>query len=91
MSTTQATIIVPSNPADQKTILDAVKEADACLVRVAGEKEQIKAIVEDLHTKFPDIGKKHINRMIRTYHKQNFNVVEAESEDFSALYTTIVK
>lgn len=86
-----ATIIVPSNPSDQDKILDAVKEADACLIRIAAEKDQIKAIVDQLHEDFPDIGKKHINKVIRTYHKQNFNVVEAESEDFSTLYTTIVK
>jgi len=84
-------VIVPSNPADQKAILDAIKEADNSMVRIEAERDNIKAIVEDLAEKYEGLGKKYIRRMIRTYHKQNFSTIEAESEDFSKLYTTIVK
>lgn len=85
-----ANVIVPSNPADKETILNAIKEADACLFRIESEKDQIKAIIEKLDEDFPDLGKKYINKMIRTYHKQNFEVVAAESDDFIELYTAIV-
>jgi len=86
-----STVIVPTNPADQKIILDAVMEADKSLIRIAGEMDLVKKIVEDLTEKFPDISKKYFNKMIKTYHKQNFNEITEESEDFSDLYTTIVK
>lgn len=89
--TVVSTVIVPTNPADQKIILDALMEADKSLIRIAAEKDLVKTIVEDLTDKFPDISKKYFNKMIKTYHKQNFNEITEESEDFSDLYTTIVK
>lgn len=89
--TTTTTIIIPSNPADQKQILDAIKEADESLFKIEGERGQIKAIIDALADKFPDLDKKNIRRMIITYHKQNFAIIDAESADFAALYTTIVK
>lgn len=85
------TIVIPTNPADQKTILDAIKEADSSMIRMAAERDLIKNIIDDLHEKFPDLDKKYIRKMMRTYHKQNFTEVETESEEFSNLYTTIVK
>lgn len=84
-------ITVPSSPADLKHILDAIKEADGSLLRIESEKDQIKAIVEDLVEKFPDIGKKHINKMIKVFHKQNLTVLTGEMSDFEKLYTAIVK
>ena len=89
--TVTSVVVVPTNPVDQKAILDAVKEADVALISAAGYRSQVKAIVDKLHGDYPDIGKKYFNRMIRTYHKQNFSVIETESEDFSELYSTIVK
>ena len=84
-------VIVPSNPVDQQTIFDAIKEADNSFFRIEAEKDQIKAIIEDLNEKFPDLGKKYIRKMMTTYHKQNFDKVAAEMDDFETLYTSIVK
>ena len=83
-------VIIPSNPVDQKTILDAVKEADNSMYRIESERDQIKVIVDDLAEKFPDLNKKYLRRLIKTYHKANFNVVEGENADFALLYETIV-
>jgi hypothetical protein len=84
-------IIIPTNPADVKTIFDAIKEGDNSMIRIAAEKDQIKAIIDDLAEKFPDIGKKHIRKMISVYHKQNFPVITTDSEDFAELYESVVK
>lgn len=83
--------VIPSNAADQKIILSAIKEASDCMLRMESEKEQIKAIKEDVAEKFPDIGKKHIGALIRVYHKQNFSVVEQETNDLIELYKSVVK
>ena len=91
MTTTISQIVVPSNPADQKTILDAVKEADDSMIRISAERDQIKAIIDDLHEKFPDLNKKYIRKLIKTYHKQNFDKEVGELEDFTQLYEAIVK
>lgn len=84
-------IVIPTNPADQKTILDAVKEADDCMLRIESERSQIKAIIEMLSEKFPDLDKKYFRKMIRTYHKNNFDNEVSETSDFQTLYETIVK
>ena len=48
MATVTKTIVVPSNPADQKAILTALKEADDCMIRIESERDQIKAIIENI-------------------------------------------
>lgn len=90
MTTQTPQVIIPSNPVDQKTILDAVKEADNSMYRIESERDQIKAIVDALAEQFPDLNKKYLRRLIKTYHKQNFQTVEGENEDFALLYETIV-
>jgi hypothetical protein len=86
---TKQTVIVPSNPADRKTILAAIKEADNSLIRIDSERDQIDAIVDDLNEKF-DLPKKQIKKLIATYHKQNFTEFELETSDFSKLYEAII-
>lgn len=90
MSVTPAPNIIPSNPADQEAILDAIKEADESMIRIDAEKDQINEIIEELHEKY-ELNKGLIRKMIRTYHKQNFTKVEQESEDFLQAYETIIK
>ena len=82
--------IVPSNPKDCEVILDAIKEADSSLIRIDSEREQIAAIVDEIHEKF-ELPKPQIKRLISTYHKQNFDVLEQELDDFQQLYEAIVK
>lgn len=81
--------IVPSNPADLKAILVAVKEADASLIRIASERDQISAIVDDLHEKF-DLPKGQIKKLINLYHKQTMSTFEQEFADTIELYQAVV-
>ena len=82
------TVVVPSNPADLKTINSAIKEISDCYVRMASEREAIKDIVDDLSEKF-ELPKKFINKMGKTYFKQNFDKETVEHEDFVDLYTAV--
>ena len=84
-------VIIPTNPADKKIILDAVKEADNCLFRIESERDQVKAIIDSLDEQFPDLGKKYIRRLITTFHKQNIDKLTSEQEDFVQLYEAIVE
>jgi hypothetical protein len=90
MTTEVSQVIIPSNPVDQKIILDALKEADDSMYRIESERDQIKAIIDTMYEKFPDIPKKYFRRMMKVYHKQNYQVVEGEHEDFTTLYSAIV-
>lgn len=83
-------VIIPSNPADKKIILDAIMEIDASMIRIAAEKDQIKSIIEATLEKYDGIDKKYIKKMAQVYHKQNFSQVQGDNEDFVELYSSIV-
>lgn len=84
-------IVIPSAPADQKKILEAMKEASDSMLRIEAEKDQIKAIISSLDEDFEGLNKKYIRKLISTYHKNNIDKQIGESEDFQELYAAIVK
>ena len=87
---TTKTIVIPSNPAELKTIQAAVKEMSDCMIRIQSEKEAMKDIVEDLNEKY-ELPKKFINKMARVYFKQNFDKETVEHEDFADLYVAVTE
>lgn len=84
------TIVIPSNPAELKTIKDAIGEANDCMIRITAEREAIKDIVDDLAEKY-ELPKKFINKMIKIYHNSSFDKEASETEDFMELYTAVTK
>ena len=83
-------IIIPSNPAELKTIQAAIKEMSDCMIRIQSENEAMKDIVEDLAEKY-ELPKKYIKKMARVYHKQNFDKESVEHEDFADLYVAVTE
>jgi len=81
-------IVIPSNPAELKTIQAAMKEMSDCMIRIDSEKEAMKDIVEDLNEKY-ELPKKFISKMARVYHKQSFDKESVEHEDFADLYVAV--
>ena len=83
-------VVIPSNEADREKIMKSIEAISDSMTRIEGEKnwikEEIAAVSEA--TKIP---KKFLNKLARTYHKQNFDNVMKEVEDFEALYDVIVK
>jgi hypothetical protein len=73
---------------DRKKIRDAMQEASNSLIRIDAEKDLIKNIVEDLNEAF-EIPKKTLSKMIKVYHKQNFQEEVASHDEFETLYETI--
>jgi hypothetical protein len=82
-------IVVPTSAADRKDIKIKVKEATDCLVRIGGEKEQVKAIVELVSEKYK-LPKAFVNRLIKTAHKADFDKGVAEQDDFRELYEAVM-
>mgnify|MGYP001040308867 CR=1 FL=1 len=76
--------------ADKDKIFGAVKEISASLTRIEAERSLIKEIVGEFSKQY-QIPRKQINKIARTYHKQNRTSVEEEHEEFTTLYDTIVK
>lgn len=84
------TIVIPSNPAELKTIQNAMKEMSDCMIRIDSEKEAMKDIIDDLHEKY-ELPKKFISKMAKVYHKQSFDKESVESEDFADLYVAVTE
>jgi hypothetical protein len=79
-----------NNPADQKKILNAMREVSNSMVRIAAERDLIKDIVNDVSEKF-QLDKKIFKKMCNTFHKDNYSENVAEAEEFVSLYEKIVK
>ena len=82
--------LIVSSPVDKKKIKDALFEISNSYTRIDAEKELIKDIVEDLADKF-ELPKKHINKIARAYHKQNYNEQVTDSEEFQHLYESLLE
>ena len=90
MAVQQLAINVLSNPADKEKLLKVLKTCSDALTRTEAEKdlirEEVKAICEELQ-----LPKRLVNRMVKVYHKQNYDEEVATHEQFETLYETVVK
>ena len=90
MAIKQFSINQISSEADRKKLLDAIRESSNSLTRMDGEKDFIKEatkkVCDDL--KLP---KRIVNRLVKVYHRQNYDEEVAVHEQFEQLYETIVK
>lgn len=83
-------VIIPSNEADREKIMKSIEAISDSLTRIEGEKNWIKEEIAAV-SESTNVPKKFLNKLARTYHKQNFDNVMKEVEDFEALYDVIVK
>jgi hypothetical protein len=73
---------------DKKQIRGAVQEASDSMLRIDAEKDLIKEIIDNLHETY-QIPKRTISKIIKVYHKQNFDQEVALNEEFEDLYQTV--
>lgn len=73
---------------DRKKIREAMQEASNSLLRVEAEKDLLKNIIVDLNDAYK-IPKKTLSKMIKVYHKNNFQEEVAEADEFEVLYQNI--
>jgi hypothetical protein len=81
-------INVPNDPVVQKKIKDALFEASCSYTRIAGEKDFLKELFEDL-SKDVDLPKNYLAKVSKIFHKQNFNELTADQESIQELYCKI--
>lgn len=89
MSVEQFSVNSISNPADREKLMKVISECSNALVRIQGERDYIKEAVTEISKKF-QIPKRLLNRLIRTYYKQNFDEEVAVSEQFQELYEQVI-
>ena len=90
MSVKQVSVNVLSNPADREKLFKVIQECSNSMTRVDGEKdfvkESIDAIAKDLQ-----LPKKLVARLVKVYHKQNYDEEVSTHEQFEQIYETVVK
>jgi hypothetical protein len=74
-----------STEEDRKKFMGAIQEMSNSMLRMEAERDLIREIVKEKSDEFK-INKKIINKIAKTYHKQNRTQVEAEHEEFLELY-----
>ena len=90
MAVVQMSINQISNPADQEKLLKVLRECSGAMTRMEGERDYIKESVTEICNQL-QLPKKLVTRMVKVYHKQNYDEDVATHEQFETLYETIVK
>jgi hypothetical protein len=90
MAVVQLSINQISNPVDQKKLLDCLRECSASMTRMDGEKDYIRESIASI-SKDLQLPKKLVAKLVKVYHKQNYDEEVATHEQFEVLYETIVK
>lgn len=90
MSVSEPSFMSLSNPEDQKKLFNVVRECSNSLTRIQGEREYIKEAIGSI-CKELNLSKLLVNKIVRTYFKQNYDEEIATSEEFQQLYETVVK
>jgi len=79
-----------TSPADRVIIKKAIVEISASMTRVEGERELTKEILDETSKAF-NLSKRHLTRLAKVYHKQNFSREQEDHSEFEDLYTSIVE
>jgi len=87
---TPVDLIVPSSTADRDKLFKVIKECSGSLARVEGERTYIKEAIGDI-CKELNLPKRLVNRLLKVYHKQNFEEETVVNDQFQTLYETVVK
>jgi hypothetical protein len=87
---TPVDLIVPSSTADRDKLFKVIKECSGSLARVDGERTYIKEAIGDI-CKELNLPKRLVNRLLKVYHKQNFEEETVVNDQFQTLYETVVK
>ena len=79
-----------TSPVDKKKILEAVREISNSMTRISAERDLIKETVKEISDNF-QIPRKVVNKIAKTYHKQNLTQEVQEHEEFVELYDSVTK
>ena len=89
MAVQQLTINQLSQP-DREKLFKIVRECSDSMTRIDGENDFIKESIAETSKKM-QLPKKLVAKLIRVYHKQNFDEEVAVHEQFETLYESVVK
>lgn len=80
---------IPQDEVARNKIKSALQEISDSFTRISAERDMIKDVVDSISQQY-NLPKKYVNKMARTFHKQNFANIVAENEQLEILYETVV-
>jgi replicative DNA helicase len=89
MAVQQLSINQLSQP-DREKLFKVIKECSDSMTRIDGEQDYIRESITET-AKQMQLPKKLVVKLIKVYHKQNFDEEVAVHEQFETLYETVVK
>ncbi len=89
MAVQQLTINQLSQP-DREKLFKIVQECSNSMTRIEGENDYIREAIAET-AKQMQLPKKLVAKLVRVYHKQNFDEEVAVHEQFENLYESVVK
>lgn len=90
MTIKQLDVNILSNPEDRQKLLKVIKDCSDSMTRVKSEKDFVRESIADISEELK-VPKRLVNRMVKVYHKQNFDEEVAVQDQFETLYQTVVK
>lgn len=90
MSVQQIAVNQLSNPQDREKLLKIIRECSDAMTRSEAEREYIRESVSEV-SKALQLPKRLVARMVKVYHKQNYDEEVATHDQFETLYETVVK
>ena len=90
MTIKQLDVNILSNPEDRQKLLKVIKECSDSMTRAKSEKDFVREAVAEISEEL-EVPKRLVNRMVKVYHKQNFDEEVAVQDQFETLYQTVVK
>jgi hypothetical protein len=89
MAVQQLSINQLSQP-DREKLFKIVKDCSDSMTRIEGENDFIRESIAET-AKQMQLPKKLVAKLVRVYHKQNFDEEVAVHEQFENLYETVIK
>ena len=90
MTVQQIAVNTLSNPADREKLLKVIRECSDSMTRAEAEKDYIRESITEI-SKVLQLPKRLVARMVKVYHKQNYDEEVATHDQFETLYETVVK
>jgi hypothetical protein len=90
MAIQQLSVNILSNPKDRDDLFKVIKECSDSMTRADAESDYVRESITEVSKKL-QVPKKLVAKMVKVYHKQNYDEEVSTHEQFETLYQTVIK
>jgi hypothetical protein len=90
MAVQQLSVNILSNPKDRDDLFKVIKECSDSLTRADAESDYVRESITEVSKKL-QVPKKLVAKMVKVYHRQNYDEEVSTHEQFETLYQTVIK